>query len=50
MAQIEPALAPRFAQGMYPPGEGQLDNRQLLASLAGEMERLACNCTREHPA
>ena len=40
MARIEPALAPRFAQGMYLPGEGQLDNRQLLASLAGEMERL----------
>ena len=38
--EIEPALAPRFAQGMYLPGEGQLDNRQLLASLAGEMERL----------
>jgi glycine oxidase len=40
MARIEPALAPRFSQGMYLPGEGQLDNRQLLASLAGEMERL----------
>jgi glycine oxidase len=40
MARIEPALAPRFAQGMYLPGEGQLDNRQLLAALAGEMERL----------
>ncbi|OJX33481.1 MAG: glycine oxidase ThiO [Burkholderiales bacterium 68-12] len=40
MARIEPALAPRFAQGMYLPGEGQLDNRQLLASLAQEMERL----------
>src|SRR3990167_1715162 len=40
MAQVEPALAQRFAQGMYLPGEGQLDNRQLLAALAQEMERL----------
>ena len=34
VAQAEPALAGRFAQGMYLPGEGQLDNRQLLAALA----------------
>ena len=40
MAQVEPALAQRFAQGMYLPGEGQLDNRQLLAALAQEMEKL----------
>ena len=40
MAQIEPALAARFAQGMYLPGEGQLDNRQLLAAQAHELERL----------
>ncbi len=29
----EPALAGRFAQGLYLPGEGQLDNRQLLDAL-----------------
>ena len=40
MAQVEPALAQRFAQGMYLPGEGQLDNRQLLAAQAQEMEHL----------
>ena len=40
MAEVEPALAQRFAQGMYLPGEGQLDNRQLLAALAHEMEQL----------
>ncbi len=40
MAQVEPALAQRFSQGMYLPGEGQLDNRQLLAALAQEMGRL----------
>ena len=40
LAEIEPVLAGRFAQGMYLPGEGQLDNRQLLAALAHEMDRL----------
>lgn len=40
LAQAEPALAHRFAQGLYLPGEGQLDNRQLLAALAVEMQRL----------
>lgn len=29
----EPGLAPRFQQALYLPGEGQLDNRQLLAAL-----------------
>ena len=50
MAEVEPALAQRFAQGMYLPGEGQLDNRQLLAALAHEMELLGVtvhwNCTK----
>ena len=41
LAQAEPTLAHRFAQGLYLPGEGQLDNRQLLAALAVEMQRLA---------
>ncbi len=40
VAQTEPALAGRFAQGMYLPGEGQLDNRQLLAALAQAMDQL----------
>ena len=40
LAQAEPALANRLAQGLYLPGEGQLDNRQLLAALAVEMQRL----------
>lgn len=40
LAQVEPTLAGRFAQGMYLPGEGQLDNRQLLTALAYEMEQL----------
>ncbi len=41
LARAEPMLASRFAQGLYLPGEGQLDNRQLLAVLAVEMDRLS---------
>ncbi|MEY2659329.1 MAG: hypothetical protein RLZZ123_501 [Pseudomonadota bacterium] len=33
MADLEPSLAGRFTQGMYLPGEGQLDNRGLLEAL-----------------
>ena len=33
LAEVEPALAQRFHQGLYLPEEGQLDNRQLLAAL-----------------
>ena len=37
---LEPALGQRFAQGLYLPGEGQLDNRQLLAALLHQLEQL----------
>ncbi|MES2611013.1 MAG: FAD-dependent oxidoreductase [Pseudomonadota bacterium] len=40
LATVEPALAHRFTKGLYLPGEGQLDNRQLLAALLHEMQRL----------
>lgn len=33
LADVEPATAGRFSQGIYLPGEGQLDNRQLLKAL-----------------
>jgi glycine oxidase len=33
LARVEPAVAGRFAQGLYLPGEGQIDNRQLLDAL-----------------
>lgn len=33
LAALEPSLASRFAQGIYLPGEGQLDNRALLDRL-----------------
>lgn len=38
--QLEPGLENRFAQGLYLPGEGQLDNRQLLAALLHELQAL----------
>ncbi len=40
VAQLEPSLGMRFTQGLYLPGEGQLDNRQLLAALRHELESL----------
>ncbi len=33
MAECEPAMAGRFDQGFFLPGEGQLDNRELLSAL-----------------
>ena len=33
LAELEPSVAERFAQGLFLPREGQLDNRQLLTAL-----------------
>jgi len=38
LAQLEPSLGARFAQGLYLPGEGQLDNHQLLAALLHQLQ------------
>ncbi len=40
VAGLEPAIGERFAQGLYLPGEGQLDNRELLAALLHRLQRL----------
>ncbi len=40
LAELEPSLGNHFTQGLYLPGEGQLDNRQLLAALLHEMTAL----------
>ena len=40
LTALEPALEHRFAQGLYLPHEGQLDNRELLAALARQMQML----------
>ena len=37
---LEPALGQRFAQGLCLPGEGQLDNRALLAALLATLQAL----------
>jgi glycine oxidase len=40
VAQLEPSLESRFTQGIYLPGEGQLDNHQLLAAMLDQLQRL----------
>lgn len=40
LCQLEPSLAERFNQGLYLPGEGQLDNRALLDALLHELKTL----------
>ncbi len=53
LAALEPALAGRFAHGLYLPEEGQLDNRALLAALAHQMQALGVTVhwqTRRTPA
>jgi glycine oxidase len=37
--RLEPELSSKFQQGLYLPGEGQLDNRQLLAGLLQSMQK-----------
>ena len=39
LAQVEPALAGRFTQGLMLPREGQLDNRQLLHALGAGLNQ-----------
>ena len=39
MAALEPALSAHFQSGYYLPGEGQLDNRQLLAALVPTLQQ-----------
>lgn len=38
LAGLEPCLGSRFSQGLYLPGEGQLDNHQLLKALLHQLE------------
>ena len=38
LAELEPSLAGRFTQGLYLPGEGQLDTRGLLQALLRELQ------------
>ncbi len=38
IAQLEPSMGSRFPQGLYLPGEGQLDNHQLLAVMLHQLQ------------
>jgi glycine oxidase len=38
LAALEPSLGSRFPQGLYLPGEGQLDNHQLLAAMLHQLQ------------
>jgi glycine oxidase len=39
IAQLEPSLGTRFGQGLFLPGEGQLDNRALLAAMGRTLQQ-----------
>jgi glycine oxidase len=49
MAALEPDLAGRFSQGLYLPGEGQLDNHQLLDAFLLELQQLGANLHWDSP-
>ncbi len=49
IAQLEPSLGSRFAQGLYLPGEGQLDNHQLLAVMLHQLQRLDVKLNWDSP-
>lgn len=40
LAALEPSLGHRFTRGLYLPGEGQLDNHQLLAALLQQLQSM----------
>lgn len=43
LSTIEPSLAEKFGQGAFLPNEGVINNHQLLAALAHELEKLKVN-------
>lgn len=47
--RLESGLGQRFAQGLYLPGEGQLDNRQLLAALLPALDQAGVALHWHHP-
>ena len=49
LQECEPALQGRFCQAVYLPGEGQLDNRQLLAALVDQLTTLGVKLHWESP-
>ena len=49
LARLEPSLGHRFPQGLYLPGEGQLDNHQLLAAMLHQLQRLDVKLNWDSP-
>lgn len=49
IAQLEPSMGSRFAQGLYLPGEGQLDNHQLLAVMLHQLQSLGVKLNWDSP-
>ena len=49
IARLEPSLGSRFAQGLFLPGEGQLDNHQLLAVMRHQLQGLAVKLNWDSP-
>lgn len=49
IAKLEPSLGARFAQGLFLPGEGQLDNHQLLAVMLQQLQRLQVKLNWDSP-
>ena len=49
VAQLEPSLGSRFANGLFLPGEGQLDNHQLLAAMLHQLQRLNVKLNWDSP-
>jgi glycine oxidase len=49
LAELEPSLGTRFPQGLYLPGEGQLDNHQLLAAMLHQLQRLDVKLNWDSP-
>jgi len=44
LQQLEPALSSSFQRALYLPGEGQVDNRELLVALAAGLEETGARC------
>ncbi len=49
LAALEPSLGSRFPHGLYLPGEGQLDNHQLLAAMLHQLQSLDVKLNWDSP-
>ncbi|HEY8907828.1 MAG TPA: FAD-dependent oxidoreductase [Rhodoferax sp.] len=49
LSRLEPSLGSQFAQGLYLPGEGQLDNHQLMDAMLRQLQRLQVDLRWQSP-